>query len=58
MDYSPPGSYIHGISQARIPEEVATSFSGDLIEPGIELASLASLALAGGFINTMLPEKP
>ena len=27
MDYSPPGSSVHGISQARILEGVATSFS-------------------------------
>ena len=27
MDYSPPGSSVHGISQARIQEWVATSFS-------------------------------
>ena len=28
MDYSPPGSSVHGISQARILEWVASSFSG------------------------------
>ena len=28
MDSSPPGSSVHGISQARIPEWVAISFSG------------------------------
>ena len=27
MDYSPPGSSVHGISQARILEQVATFFS-------------------------------
>ena len=27
MDYSPPGSSVHGISQARIQEWVAISFS-------------------------------
>ena len=27
MDYSPPGSSVHGISQARILEWVASSFS-------------------------------
>ena len=27
MDYSPPGSSVHGIFQARIPEWVAISFS-------------------------------
>ena len=27
MDYRPPGSSVHGISQARIPERVAISSS-------------------------------
>ena len=27
MDYSPPGSYVHGISQAKILEQVAICFS-------------------------------
>ena len=27
MDHSPPGSFVHGISQARILEWVAVSFS-------------------------------
>ena len=27
MDYSPPGSFVHGILQARIPEWVAISIS-------------------------------
>ena len=27
MDYSPPGSSVHGILQARIPERVAIPFS-------------------------------
>ena len=41
MDYSPPGSFVHGILQARILEWVTLSFSRDLPEPGIELRSLA-----------------
>ena len=36
MDCSPPGSSVHGISQARILEWVTTSFSGDLSNPGVE----------------------
>ena len=36
VDYSPPGSSIHGILQARILEWVAISFSGDLPDPGIK----------------------
>ena len=33
MDCSPPGSSVHGISQARIPEWVAISFSGGFSWP-------------------------
>ena len=36
MDCSPPGSSIHGNSQARILEWVATVFSGELCNPGIQ----------------------
>ena len=52
---SPPGSSVHGISQARIQEWVAISFSGDLPDLGIELISPT---LAGGFFTTELPRKP
>ena len=55
IDCSPLGSSVPGISQARILEWVAISFSGDLPNPGIELTSPA---LAGGFFNTELPGKP
>ena len=43
MDCSPPGSSVHGILQARIPEWVAIPFSslGDLPDPGIEPRSPA-----------------
>ena len=58
MDRSPPASFVHRISQARILEWVAISFSGDLPGPGIEPASLASPALAGGFFPTVLTGKP
>ena len=52
MDCSPPGSFVHGILQARILEWVAMSFSRDLPDPGIKPVSLASPALAGGFFTT------
>ena len=39
MDYSPPGSAVHGIFQARILEWVAISPPEDLPDPGIQLAS-------------------
>ena len=38
-DCSPPGSSVHGISQARILEWVAIPFSGDLPDPGVEPGS-------------------
>ena len=41
MDYSPPGSSVHGILQERILEWMAMSFPGDLLNPGIEPGSLA-----------------
>ena len=39
MDYNPPGSSVHGVSQARILEWVAFPSPGDLSDPGIERAS-------------------
>ena len=41
MDYSLPGSSIHGISQAIILECVAIPFSRDVPDPGIEPGSPA-----------------
>ena len=56
MDWSLPGSSIHGISQTRIPEWVAIFFSpGDLPQPEIELMSPA---LAGRFFTAEPPGKP
>ena len=52
MDYSPPGSSLHGISQARIQRGLPFPFPGDPPDPGIELVSLVSPALAGGFFIT------
>ena len=53
MDYSPPGSSVHGISQARI---LGCQFPppGDLPNPETESTSRA---LAGGFFTTELPAK-
>ena len=50
--YSPPGSSVCGFLQARILEWVAMPSSKDLPNPGIEPASLMSLALAGGLFPT------
>ena len=55
MDYSPPGSSVHEILQAKILEWVAmSSLSGDLPDPRIELEpkALKSTALAGKFFTT------
>ena len=50
MDCSPPGSSVHGISQARILKWVSISFSGHLLTQGS--------ALADGFFTTEPPGKP
>ena len=52
MDCSLPGSSVHGIFKARILEWVARSPSRDLLDPGIEPASLASPELADIFLTT------
>ena len=52
MDGSPLGSSVHGIPQARILEWVPFPPPGDLPNPGIELGSLMSPALAGRFFTT------
>ena len=56
-DCSPPGSSVHGISQARILEWLPFPTPGDLPDPGIEPESLASPALAGGFSNLLIPSE-
>ena len=51
MDCSPPGSFVHGILQARILEWVPFPSPGDLPDPGIEPGSPTSQADA-------LPSEP
>ena len=58
MNCSPQVPLVHGIFQARILEQFAISSSGDLPNPGIEVASPTSPALADGFLTTELPGKP
>ena len=58
MDYSLPGSSVHGILQTRILEWVAYPPPGDLPDPEIEPASLMSPALIGGFLTTVPPGNP
>ena len=55
MDCSPPGSSVHGISQARILKWVVIFSPQDLPNPGTEPASPT---LAGRFFTTGPPEKP
>ena len=55
VDYSLPGSSVHGIFQARILEWVAISSFRDLPDTGIEPTSPA---LAGRFFTTVPPGKP
>ena len=57
-DCSPPGSSVHGLSQARILEWGAVSSSGGLPDPGIEPKFPASPALAGGLFTLVPPGKP
>ena len=54
MDHNLPSSSDLWVSQARILEWVAVSFSRDLPDPGVELTSPA---LAGGFFTAEPPEK-
>ena len=51
MDCSPPGSSARGIFQARYWNGLSFPSPGDLPDPGIEPVSLASSALAGGFLT-------
>ena len=46
MDYSPPGSSVLGMSQARVLEWVATPSPGDLPDPGIKHRSPAFQAVS------------
>ena len=52
MDYSPPGSSLHRILQARILQWVAIPPPWDLPNPGIEPRSLALWA------DSLLSESP
>ena len=57
MDCSLPGSSVHGISQARILEWVATSFSRGSSWPRGRTCVSWSFALAGGFFSTGKPHR-
>ena len=55
MDYSPPGSFVHGISQARLLEWVTISFSRGSSHPRDQTQVPW---LAGRFFTTEPPGKP
>ena len=52
MDSNPPGSSVRGVFQAMWSKP-AFPTPGDLPNPGAEPDSLASPALAGGFVTTV-----
>ena len=58
LDYTPPGSSVSGILQARILEWVAVSFPRASSQPGDGTRISSSPALAGGFFTTEPPGKP
>ena len=58
MDRNRPDSSVHGISQARTLEWVATSSPEDLLNTGISSASPVLPALAGGSFASEPPGKP
>ena len=51
VDYSSPGSPVHGILQARIQDGLPCPPPRDLPQPGIVLTCLTSPALSGGFFT-------
>ena len=59
MDCGPPGSSVHGILQARIPEWVSISSSRGSSPPRDRISmSLVSPALADGSLSLAPPGKP
>ena len=58
VDWSPPGSSVHGFSRQEYWSGLPFSPPGDLPDPGIELMSPAAPALAGRFSTTKPLEKP
>ena len=51
-DCSPPGFSVHGILQARNWNGLPSPTPGDIPKPGIELTTLMSPSLAGGFFTS------
>ena len=57
MDYSLPGSSVHGIPQARILEGVAMPSSWESSQPRNRTRISCSSCIADGFFTTEPPEK-
>ena len=58
IDCVPPHSSVHGIFREEYCSELPFPPPGDLCNPRIELTSLASSELTGGFFTTAPPGKP
>ena len=58
MDYSPPGSSVHGILQEEYWSELRFPPPWDLTDPRIEAEPLKSPTLAGGFFTSEPSWKP
>ena len=58
MNCEPPGSSVHGIFQVRIQVSVAMPSYRDTPDPGVELTSLVSPALASEFFTTLPLGRP
>ena len=58
MDYSPPGSSVHGILQARTLEWIAVSSSSGSSQPRDQGCILCVPCIASGFFPTEPPGKP
>ena len=49
VDYSPPGSSVHGVSREEYWSGMSSPLPGDLLNPGLEPMSLTSPVLTGFF---------
>ena len=56
MDYSPPGSSVYAVLQARVLNWLPFPPPGDLPDPRIKFVSLTSPSLADGFFTTSATE--
>ena len=57
-DCSPPGSYVHGIFQAKVLEWLPVPSPGDLPDPGIELTFPVSPAFQADTLAAEPSGKP